>query len=284
MRHGKKILLLGANGMLGHTVLKYLRREHDVLPFDSTGFNILKQPISDLGQILSTVDTIVNCVGIIKPRIHMYTPEEVLRVNSIFPMALYRYIDNQADTEEELDWETFPPIIHISSDCVFSGKNGPYSEKDVPDATDLYGISKFFGEYKHNTNIRTSIIGEEVNNKYSLLEWAKTQSGKTISGYTDHLWSGITTLELAKFIEFMIDEDYDDMSGLTHVVGDTVSKYELLNIINNIYDLHIDIKKVDSGTPINRSLIKSDRGWIEEFKIKPLEQQLTELKEFCNEC
>lgn len=282
-----KILVLGASGMLGSVVTNYLRQNHEVLSYDSNGFNILKQPISDLKSVLSMVSTVVNCAGIIKPRISSHTPEEVLKVNSLFPMQLEHYITNDSYGEDEDDWDDHPNIIHISSDCVFSGKNGPYSEHSTPDATDLYGISKALGEATlgngGSITLRTSIIGEEINNKYSLLEWAKSQAGNVVSGYIDHLWSGVTTLELAKFIEFVIDNNYDDYGGVIHVAGNTITKYELLRTINKIYNLNLDIKMVESGDPINRSLLKSECNWTEEFTIKPIADQLYELREFCNE-
>lgn len=275
-----RVLLLGARGMLGNTVLTYLQRKFEVIPYTSEGFNVITQPISDLHDVLRIVDVVVNCIGIIKPRIDSHSVEEVLKVNSMFPRALNMYIDDASDSD---DWDCVPAVIHISSDCVFSGQDGPYTDRSIPDATDLYGISKALGEYRSNTILRTSIIGEEINNKYSLLEWAKSKAGTTVQGYTDHRWSGVTTLELAKIIEHMIDESYSDFNGITQVAGSTVTKYELLNMINDVYNLHLDIKPVESGNPIDRSLILSDNWIRNEYTPKPLIEQLEELKDFFNE-
>ena len=190
------------------------------------------------------------------------------------------YIRVQNINDDEYDW---PIMIHISSDCVFSGKTGNYTVDSITDATDLYGITKSLGEiaYQSALVLRTSIIGEEVNNKYSLLEWAKSQVGKKISGYTDHMWNGVTTLQLSKIIASIIEPDWFDY-GIWNISGEIVSKYQLLNTINKVYNLKLEIDKIVSNAPINRTLVPyTDMFDFDE--IPSIEQQLNELKEFCNE-
>ena len=134
-------------------------------------------------------------------------------------------------------------MIHITTECVFSGKKGGYNENDIHDATDIYGISKSLGEPVDVCIIRTSIIGEELYSKKSLIEWIKSCKNGTIDGYDKFYWNGITCLEVANIIFNIIKTD-NYWQGVRHFFcNTTVSKYELCNIINDIYKLNIDIKK-----------------------------------------
>jgi dTDP-4-dehydrorhamnose reductase len=291
----KSVLVLGTNGMLGSVVGAYLQHYFTVYKYDSQGFNILKHPLDTLRSILTNdLDYVINCAGIIKPRIKDHTPEEVLKVNSLFPGQLCDYIEElDQEANERDDYYNQAQIIHISSDCVFSGKQGEYTEVSRQDAEDLYGISKALGEMsiQHGGMVlRTSIIGEELKNKYSLLEWARSQKGKKVQGFTDHLWNGVTTLELAKIIYNMIIDDFEEY-GIYNIFSETVTKYELLNKINNVYRLNLKVEEVDSGNPINRTLATIRKNDLEYngdeleppvYVTKPLEEQLEELKEFCS--
>lgn len=260
------IIIIGANGMLGNTVVKYFNslEKYDITPLTSKEFNILTDPLESFTKILkNNTIVVINCAGIIKPRINTLVVEDVFKINSLFPVQLGKLLNNIK-------------IIHISTDCVFTGNSGPYNEKDVPDATDIYGMSKILGEEcQYNALVvRTSIIGEELNNKYSLLEWAKSETGNEVQGWTDHIWSGVTTLQLAKFISKLLTQDFFK-NGLIHYAGIPIDKYELLNIINDVYNLKLKIKKTTSIKACNRSLIMSS-----DYKIPDLQQQLQELQTF----
>lgn len=265
------VIVIGANGMLGSTVSRYLSQQgYDVTSLTSKEFNILESPIDDLSKYLNNETiAVINCAGIIKPRIKHYKSKDVFKINSWFPVQLGKYL---ATRDHWIDY-----YIHVSTDCVFTGNNGPYKEDSVPDSIDLYGMSKMLGEscYPDCMVLRTSIIGEELNNKYSLLEWAKSEAGNTVSGWTDHIWSGVTTLELAKFMDYCINHDIVNHE-IVHYASEPINKYELLKLINEVYSLNLDIKKVNSGTPCDRSLeVVSDDYLAPELKL-----QLKELKEF----
>ena len=168
-------------------------------------------------------------------------------------------------------------MIHITTDCVFSGINGKYDELSIHDSKEIYGISKSLGEVDQVTIIRTSIIGEEIRNKYSLLEWIKSNKGKEINGYVNHFWNGVTCLELAKVIEYMIRNNYF-WKGVRHIYSpEIVSKYELITMINEIYELDIKLHKCETEK-CDRSLMSIYD--ILMFKIKPLREQIRELRYF----
>lgn len=263
------IVVIGANGMLGHTLVKYLKNFYDVTALTSDDFNILHAPINALEQYLNDdTKVVINCAGVIKPRIKFYDVQEVFKINSWFPVQLGRFLSQH---------ENWIDMIHISTDCVFTGNHGNYKETDIPDALDLYGMSKILGETcaVDAMVIRTSIIGEEIKNKYSLLEWARAEAGKTVSGWTDHIWSGVTTLELAKFIHSQINLHFVD-PGIIHYASDPVNKYVLLHMINDVYNLNLKINKVDSGVSCDRSLAVVDSDYL----ATSLEIQLQEMREF----
>jgi dTDP-4-dehydrorhamnose reductase len=145
-------------------------------------------------------------------------------------------------------------VIHITTDCVFSGKEGGYDEKSPHDCLDDYGKSKSIGENQDNTNIRTSIIGEELSNKKSLIEWVKSNANKSINGYSNHLWNGVTCLELCIFIDKIISDKLF-WKGTKHIHSpNTVSKYELVTMINDIYNLNLSINKVETNENCFRNL------------------------------
>lgn len=261
------IIVLGANGMLGNTLAKYLQESYSVTEITSKDFNVLVNSIFDFTRFIQAdTELVINCIGIIKPRIKNYTTEEIFKVNSIFPLQLSNYLNK---------YFKHINMIHISTDCVFSGNKGNYKKDDLPDADDIYGISKILGEACacNSTVIRTSIIGEEINNKYSLLEWAKSQKGKTINGWNNHVWSGVTTLELAHYIQYKID---NLQKGLIQLASTPITKYELLQLINDIYELNLNINKTESAEKCDRSLICSD----ENYFVPSLRLQLIRLKTF----
>jgi dTDP-4-dehydrorhamnose reductase len=137
-------------------------------------------------------------------------------------------------------------MIHITTDCVFSGKDGSYNELSEHDETNDYGMSKSLGELCNATIIRTSIIGEEVQNKRSLLEWVKSNKGKDINGFVNHFWNGVTCLELSNVIYKIINEKLY-WNGVRHIFSPkSVSKFELVSMINEVYNLNIKINPFET--------------------------------------
>jgi dTDP-4-dehydrorhamnose reductase len=264
-----KIILLGSNGMLGSYLKTYLADKYDVLALTrkDIDFSVIDDfhIIHSLQNIVKKGDIIINACGVIKQR--EYNVSDMIMVNSILPNIL-------AKIKEKIGCE----VIHITTDCVFNGNKGNYIESDKHDCTDDYGKSKSLGENPILTNIRTSIIGEEKNNKKSLLEWVRSNEGKTIDGYYNHLWNGVTCLELAKYIDSII-ETKNYWLGVRHVFSpDTVSKYDLVSYINDIYKLGITINKKSTSEPCYRNL-SSD---FLEPTNKTLYEQILELKEYDN--
>ena len=163
---------------------------------------------------------VINCIGAIKQKNNFNNSSEIIHINSLLPHLL-----------EDACKKVGARMIHFSTDCVYSGKIGNYAEKNEPDADDLYGMSKIKGEikYKNTLTLRKSTIGFEINDKKGLLEWFLMQKDE-ISGYTNAIFSGITNLELAKILLFILDKSRN-LEGIYHVSSSPIDKYTLLNII-----------------------------------------------------
>ena len=266
----RKVLVFGANGMLGRTLLDYFKqRDYNVFGVTRNEFDIYKSNNDDLDKLLesSKPEFIINAAGIIKQKINLFLIEEIIEINSIFPRNLYK-----------LSKERGAKLVHITTDCVYSGSKGNYDENDLFDPDDVYGMTKCAGEKSEAMNIRTSIIGEEEGSDYSLLSWAKANRGKKIKGYKNHFWNGVTTLYLAELIDIIIDKGLYQ-PGTFHLNSPSVvSKYELLEIINRVYDLNLTIGPIDHEQKIDRSL-KSIYE-LQGIVTKDIELQVKQLKEF----
>ena len=267
-----KILILGASGMLGKYVSAYFKIKHDnVLSVSRSEFEVNcatnNQSISDFlrKNNISENDIIINCIGLIKPQVDKYGLTLSIIVNSLFPNLL-------ADECFKIKAK----IIHITTDCVFSGKKGNYVETDAHDVYDTYGRTKSLGEPNNCTVIRTSIIGEEVGQKRSLVEWIKSNSNKEVNGFEDHFWNGLTCLQVAKVIDQMI-KDNNFWIGVRHVFSNKVDKYELVDTVNEIYNLNIKINKKTSGNYCDRSM---SSNYSNNFNIPSLKNQIQEMKDF----
>ena len=228
-----KIILFGSTGMLGNYVKNQLSMTNDIIPITRDQFDIENCDWIKLYNILNKItnsgDIIINCAGVI-PQQSDANYRKYIIINTLFPEKLNQYA-KQNDLR----------LIHISTDCVFSGKRGNYSEKDGPDAETIYGITKSLGDIPDICIIRTSIIGDELYNKRGLLEWLKTNKDGEIDGYNGVLWNGITCYQLSKIIEEMIKSGIY-WKGVRHIYSPTVvSKYELCKYINEIYGLNIKI-------------------------------------------
>jgi len=190
---------------------------------------------------------IVNCIGIIKQREEAHAAIPSLLINSLLPHRL---------AEASMEWGG--RLIHFSTDCVFSGKRGGYCEEDPSDALDLYGRTKFLGEVAggNTLTLRTSIIGRELAGFRSLLEWFLAQRGSTVQGYRAALYSGVTTNYLAGLVARII-QFHPGLTGLYHVAGPAISKYDLLCLIRDTFQLDIGIQPVE-GEVCDRTL-RADR-------------------------
>jgi dTDP-4-dehydrorhamnose reductase len=256
-----KVLVLGASGMLGSTVLRFLARTEDYAVVGSArtsqALTLLPPNLSDriicgvdadnldsLARLFATVrpDVVINCIGLIKQLATANEPLEAIPINSLLPHRLARLC--------AIGGARF---IHVSTDCVFSGSKGNYRESDVADAKDLYGLSKYLGEvnYPHAVTLRTSIIGHELDGAHGLVGWFLTQQG-TVRGYARAVFSGLPTAELARVIrDYVIVRP--DMCGVYHVSSEPINKYELLSLVARIYGKTIQLVR-DEELVIDRSL------------------------------
>lgn len=253
----RKLLLFGATGMAGHIAYYYLQStgKYDItnvvyrnkLTEDSIVADITdKDTVSNI--IYNTKpEYILNCIGVLI-RGSKEHPDNAILINAYFPHLLKRLAD-----------EVEAKLIHISTDCVFSGKKGNYTETDFRDADDVYGRSKALGEIINGKDltIRTSIIGPELKeNGEGLFHWFMHQYGK-INGYQTAIWGGVTTLELAKAIDLAVDQGITGLVQLSNGIG--ISKYELLMLFKEIWNKNdIEIIPLDANG-IDKSIAKSVR-------------------------
>ncbi len=265
----EKVLVVGSTGMLGFAVSAYFKSKgYSVVKISRNEFDIANDPMSKFEKYLDEVDVVINCAGVIKPTIAKNSIENVLKINSLFPR-------NLANVCEKKSIKCF----HITTDCVYTGRKGKYTEEDLFDADDLYGLSKNAGENRDCMVLRTSIIGEENGQSRSLLEWAKSQFGKEVNGFTNHWWNGVTTVYLAEVVERIFQSGLYQ-KGIFHVHSpNTVTKYELLNIFNDVYELNLKINSAEAKESCDRSMA-SVYPLSKRVVLKTLEQQITEMKMF----
>lgn len=266
----KKITILGATGMLGSAVHDFFTSKNNLETHSSyrtsgliSGKNIFYFDVlsSDLNTI-PDCDYIINCIGIIKPFMK-HNLSDSIYINSIFPHKLSAYCKKK-DIK----------LIHITTDCVFSGKTGKYDEDSVHDCEDEYGKSKSLGEPKDCMVLRTSIIGEEIHKSVSLIEWVKSNKGKEINGYIEHFWNGVTTKHYSEICKQIIDDNlYEE--GVFHIHSDDVNKLELLQYINNSLNLQIDINPVKTSR-VDRTL-RSKKNLIKKINIKTVKEQVEDI-------
>jgi dTDP-4-dehydrorhamnose reductase len=261
-----KIAVLGNKGMLGRYVYGYLPYKN-VSGLNRDNLNI--QKTSDLVNVVMDHDIIINCIGMIKQRQDVKT-SDFIYVNSTFPHLL-----------ADLCYHHGKRMIHITTDCVFDGKRGRYIESDPHNPEDVYGKTKSLGEPETCTVIRTSIIGEEKESKRSLIEWVKSNQDGKCNGYTNHYWNGATCLKLAQYIDEEIIRQDNFWKGVRHVFSPfDVSKHQLLNMINSIYNLNIRINPIEAPHYCDRTLrtIYDDHGHISNG----IERQIGEMRGWLN--
>jgi len=264
-----RITVLGANGMAGHVVASYLTQQgHDVDAVARDRLDI-ENPISVVAffDCLET-DFVVNCIGLlVQPCIQR--PDRASVINSWFP----HYVEYQLK-------DSRTRLIHLSTDCVFDGSTGNYTETDAHTEMNAYGRSKSLGEVDNNKDItfRMSIIGPELKNGTGLLDWVRKNPSNDLPGWDNAWWNGITTLQLAKCINRYVQNPC--ISGIYHVVNNAVNinKYELLCLINQVYDLGKTIVRTSGPKNVNKILVDTRKEF--DFAIPNYRTQLTELRDF----
>lgn len=270
----KKILILGATGLIGHQVYLRLKshKNYDISSFghhrkiaddtvllDARNEVILEKAILDISP-----DVIVNCMGILISEANK-NPEHAIFLNAYIPHRL-KNIANDIGAK----------LVHVSTDCVFSGKKGAYKESDIKDADDIYGRAKALGEVTESPHVtlRTSVVGPEIKDGEELFHWFMSQKGN-IKGFTASMWSGVTTLELAKAIEWAIESD---IKGLYHVTnGRPISKYDLLVLFKKHTKKNIDISAVE-GRVTDKTLIDTRKGL--NYIISDYDEMVREMVDF----
>lgn len=265
-----KIFVLGCTGMLGRYVYTHLKFQgYDVLGLSRAHLDAFR--VSEEGLNLfdfNSGDVIINCIGIIKQREDI-SKLEFIKVNSVFPHMV-------ANVCEKIGCN----FIHVTSDCTYNGLVGGYNELHEHTARDVYGITKSLGEPENATVIRTSIIGEEIEQSRSLLEWVKSNKNKEVKGYTNHFWNGITCLQFAKVCEDIVRNGVY-WRGVKHVISPSnVSKYELVKMISGIYDLNVKVVPYETEIKCDRTLTSIRNGV--SLKIPELKEQLLEMRNFYN--
>lgn len=267
-----KVLVFGAGGMAGHVIVKYLKDQHyTVIPVYSLNaeeeFCIDVTNDAQVQMVIEKTqpDVVINAVGMLVNACEK-NPQQAFLVNSRFPHYL-------VSLSKKFNFRT----ILLSTDCVFSGKEGQYNEFSFKDETSFYGLSKNYGEVIDNNTlvIRTSIIGPELKTQgIGLLNWFLHQQLE-INGYVNAYWNGVTTLELSKFIDYSIKTK---INGLVHIHSkDAVSKFTMLNIFKTAYNKHIDIIPTPLPIKIDKTIVRTRRDfYYEEKTVNQLVQELVE--------
>ena len=258
------VLVLGASGMLGNAVLRVMAdspgyqvtgtvrsaRSAALFPRDLQRNIAIGTDVENFDSVVSLFakvrpEVVINCIGLVKQLSEADDPLVALPINTLFPHRLAR-----------LCAATGARLVHLSTDCVFSGSKGMYLETDVSDAKDLYGRSKYLGEvdYLNAITLRTSIIGHELEGARSLIGWLLSQNGR-VKGYRRAVFSGLPTVVVARVIrDYVIPRP--DLHGLFHLSAEAINKYDLLKLVAKIYDKKIDIV-ADEQLAIDRSLDSS---------------------------
>lgn len=277
----KKILVIGIKGMAGHMIFNYFNenREFDVYGIArniENGEKIFNIDISDTKALSSIIidnqfDYVVNCIGILNKDAED-NPAKAIWFNSYFPHYL-----------EEITYDTNIKVIHISTDCVFSGKKGNYNEQDFKDGLGFYAQSKALGELNNSKDvtIRTSIIGPELNhNGIGLFHWFMMQSeGSNIKGFTEAYWSGVTTLELAKVVSEIIKQN---ITGLIQIAPKSkIDKYSLISLFNSIYKDSIILIEKNGDYKVDKSLVSIRKDF--DYEVPDYKNMLENQKKWISE-
>lgn len=279
-----KILILGASGMIGLAVNNQLIKNKGFKVIGTTTNSKAKKIIENqnnlnelilfdflkdknIESLLKSVkpNIIINCIGVIKQSTLITNKINTILLNSILPNKL-----------SMLALQNNIKFIQISTDCVFSGKVGLYTESDNPDPTDTYGRTKLIGETINDNclTLRTSLVGHELLTKNGLLEWFLSQKHEC-TGFKNALFSGFTTIAFAKIIETILTNK-QELKGLYHVSSNIISKYDFLKKINQVYNRGIKINE-DQSFKINRSLKSSALQEKIKYKVETWDYMIKEM-------
>lgn len=276
----KKLLILGAAGMAGHAAYIYLKEtgKYEIATVCHSGkveAESYELDVYDTGRLAQIIEqekpnVVINCIGILI-RGSKSNPSNAIYVNAYFPHKL-----------SEITHSLLPnsKVIHISTDCVFSGNEGGYKDSDIKNALDTYGMTKNLGELINDKDLtlRTSIIGPELKkNGEGLMHWIFSQKAAgEINGYQKSIWGGITTLELAKVIDSCIESD---LTGLYQISNNScISKYDLVSLIVKEFDLLIKVNAVE-GVVCNKSIVNTERQDF-SFSVSPYDKMVKDIHEF----
>lgn len=270
-----KFLVFGCNGMAGHTISLYLKEKgHEVVGFDNKKSELIESVVGNamdkdfVTKIIEigNYDTIINCIGILNQAAENHKALATY-LNSYWPHLL-----------AELTEGTNTQVIHMSTDCVFSGKRGEYTEGDIPDGETFYDKSKALGELndKKNITLRNSIVGPDINpNGIGLLNWFMKQNGK-INGYTKSMWTGQTTLQLAKTMEYAAKTR---AYGLVNAVPlSSISKYDLLKLFNKY--MRNNLLEINAVEGINADKSLKRTNFEMDYVIPDYETMVIELADW----
>jgi dTDP-4-dehydrorhamnose reductase len=270
----KKVLILGGTGMLGSMLVKYFDKHPDYEMMYTTRQekfggkkSVFFDPLVNMVADLPDADYYINAIGIINKYADT-NPADTTAINTIFPRKL-------AAVTEATDIKT----IHITTDCVFDGTIGNYDENSPHTAHDRYGQSKSLGEPNHCMVLRTSIIGPEKHSYVSLLEWVLSQSGQNINGFLNHFWNGVTTLQFAKICDTIMQNDLYEKDKFHVHSPQVVNKFELVSMINDIYNVGAHINPMNAAVGVDRSL-STIKPLCAKLNIPDLRQQIEEMKNF----
>ncbi len=282
-----KVLVLGATGMLGNAVLRLFSQSAGyevvgsarstntlrLLPddlFDRVICGVDVENIDSLISLFARVrpDVVINCIGVVKQLVEADDPLTAIPINALLPHRLAR-----------LCGMVGARLVHMSTDCVFSGAKGMYTEADMSDAKDMYGRSKYLGEVDdpHSITLRTSIIGHELSGAHSLVGWFLAQQG-IVKGFRRAIFSGLPTVELARVIRDHVIP-HRELHGLYHVSAEPINKFDLLALIAKAYGKTIDIMP-DDELAINRSLDSSRFREATGYQPQPWPELVRRMCEF----
>lgn len=278
-----RVLVLGAYGMLGHKLMQVLDGPFEVYATarvrrDDVPDHVVRKDRLVTGVTAESTDTVtraiadlrpaavINCIGLVKQREAAKDPIPSLEINALFPHRL-----------AVLCRAARARFVHFSTDCVFSGRKGAYRETDTPDAEDLYGLSKRLGEVSDPgcVTVRSSIIGPELGGGVGLLDWFLRNRGGRVKGFTRAIYSGLTTVQMARVVGHILKEE-PDLSGVWQVASEPISKFDLLRLIDRRFGLGIDVEP-DSGFECDRSLDGTRFAQATRLVIPPWEAMIDEM-------
>lgn len=282
-----KLLVLGATGMLGNAVLRLFAQSPGyevvgsarspsalrLLPDELSDHVICNVDVENVDSLIGLFakvrpDVVINCIGLVKQLAEADDPLVAIPINALLPHRLAR-LCGMAGAR----------LVHMSTDCVFSGAKGMYTEADMSDAKDLYGRSKYLGEvdYPHAITLRTSIIGHELSGAHSLVGWFLAQQG-SVKGFRRAIFSGLPTVELARVIRDHVIP-HPELHGLFHVSAESINKFDLLTLIATTYRKTIDIMP-DESLAIDRSLDSTRFRQATGYQSQPWPELVRRMCEF----